>query len=202
MGAAIHVKLARLGRRAADCRVDGGVGSTVFQRYVPGLADSLFDMYRAFEPKGAYQGLPPHDEGVTRGWLTSLTGNSDNTNFVLREGNRVIGHAALIHYPHLLDEQEILIFVHQDYQHRGLGRQLFLGTMNWACRQRHLQRVWLSVNWHNLPARRLYASIGFEPLLSDLFDPEIEMVRRLSCTECLQADCPVYSAKLMRTLNP
>ncbi len=178
-----------------------GVDSIVFQPYVPELADRLLDMYRTFEPKGAYEGLPPFREEVTRDWLGGLLGDKSNTNFVLRAGDRVIAHAALLHYPNASDAQEIVIFVHQDYQHRGLGRQLFLATMHWACRRIHLRSVWLWVNWHNLPARRLYTNIGFEPSPSDLFDREIEMIHPLSCPECRKTDCPIYCAKLIHSLS-
>jgi len=177
--------------------------SIVFQPFVPGLADRLLGMYRGFEPKGAYHGLPPFDAEVARDWLTSLLTNPNNTNLVLSHGTRVIAHAGLVHYPHVPDDQEIIIFVHQDFQHRGLGRQLFLATMHWACRKLHLRRVWLSVNWHNLPARRMYGSVGFEPLPpDDPFDPEIDMERRLSCETCRGPDCPVYSSELARILRP
>jgi len=74
--------------------------------------------------------------------------------------------------------------------------------MNWACRELHLRRVWLSVNSHNLPARRMYASVRFEPLPPDApFDPEIDMERRLSCDKCRESDCPVYCSELIRTLR-
>jgi RimJ/RimL family protein N-acetyltransferase len=170
----------------------------ILRRYGPELADSLLDMYLTFEPKAAYQGLPPFRKEVTRDWVVSLVDAPGNTNFVSCVGERVIAHAALVHYPQLPDAQEIIIFVHQDYQHQGLGRQLFLATLNWACQQLHLQRVWLYVNWHNLPARRLYTSIGFDALPSELHDPEIEMVHTLSCAECSEEDCAIYSSALMR----
>jgi len=198
---AAHAKTARTTRRVAGDGPDSEIAGAVFRPYDDDLAGGLLEMYRTFEPKGAYQGLPPYKEEVTRDWLSTLTSDPDNTNFVLCGTKRVIAHAALVHYPRLLHQQEIVIFVHQDYQRRGLGRQLLMSTMNWACCHCHLQSVWLWVNWHNLPARHMYASIGFEPLPSDLHDPDIEMVHRLSCAECRELDCPIYCAKLIGKLK-
>jgi RimJ/RimL family protein N-acetyltransferase len=170
-----------------------------FRPYNPDDLDGLQEMYLTFEPKGAYQGLPPYKKMVTQKWLHDLTRTDRNTHFVLVQGRRVVAHAALVHYPRFPDSQEIIIFVHQDCQHRGWGRKLFLAAMHCACLALHLHEVWLTVEWDNVPARTLYSSIGFVPLPPrDMTDDEIEMRRPLGCGDCLKADCPIYSAELMQ----
>jgi len=159
----------------------------------------LLDLYLRFEPKAAYQGLPPHKKATTRKWLTGLLGEPSNMHFILTLDERVAAHAALVFYPDRLESQEIIIFVHQDYQHAGWGRKLFLATMNVACHRLKLAQVWLSVDWLNVPARRLYHAIGFRPV-PDEEDPwgEITMVRPLQCRRCLETHCPIFTAELIR----
>jgi len=165
-----------------------------FRQYAPQDGAGLLRMYLTFEPKAAYQGLPPFTEAVTRRWVSDLVGTAKNTNFVLKLGQEVIAHAALVYYPNCPLEEEIIIFVHQDYQGRGWGRRLFLATLNWACLHLKLRRVWLSVESYNARARRLYSSLGFMPVPSTTLQPEIEMIRPLQCQECLKDRCPIFSA--------
>jgi RimJ/RimL family protein N-acetyltransferase len=174
--------------------------SACFRLYSAQDWPGLLEMYRTFEPKAAYQGLPPVKEEVMRRWLADLTANPRNTNFILALDREVIAHAALVYYPTHPREEEIIIFVHQVHQDQGWGRELFLAAMNWACLHNKLLRVWLSVEWHNVRAQRLYRSIGFVPVPSQMgeVDLEIDMERPLQCQECLKDECPIFSARLMR----
>ena len=85
-------------------------------------------MYLTFKPKATYQGLPPVKPVMTVCWLRTLLLRPKNANFVLTLGDRTIAHAGLVDYPDFPDEREIIIFVHQDHQHRGWGRRMFLAT--------------------------------------------------------------------------
>jgi|GEM_PF-2475836 len=169
----------------------------VFGRYEARHWPALLDMYLTFEPKAAYQGLPPFKEAVTRRWLASLVENERNTNFVLLIDGRIAAHAALVYYPHTPDEQEIIIFVHQDFQHRGWGRELFLAAMWWGCLRLRLRDVWLSVTWDNAPAWRMYRAIGFRPVSHDPMDPDIIMARPFACPDCSRDTCPTYNSRLI-----
>jgi len=133
-------------------------------------------------------------------WLRTLLLRPKNANFVLTLGDRTIAHAGLVDYPDFPDEREIIIFVHQDYQRRGWGRRMFLATLKHACLALRLRRVWLTVEWDNIPARRLYESIGFVRDWAFLDDTEVEMGRPLHCERCLESDCPIFAADLLRKL--
>jgi len=172
-----------------------------FDLYSPRDWSGLLEMYLSFEPKAAYQGLPPFKETVTRRWLSGLVGNPRNTNFILERDGKLIAHVALVYYPNFPVEQELIIFVHQDHRHRGWGRQLLVAAMNWACRRLKLQRVWLKVDLYNAPARRLYTRIGFVPVPSVPDGTEIDMVRPLGCRECSETHCPIFRSELIRRLG-
>lgn len=173
--------------------------SVIFRFYRSKDWPDLLAMYLSFEPKGIYKGLPPIKESMTRRWLSGLIEDPNNTHFILRTEIEVMGHAALVYYPCEPRKEEIIIFVHQDYQHQGWGRKLFLAAMHWACRRLKLRQVWLTVEWDNPRAWRLYRSIGFRPLSPErMFEPEFEMVRPLQCEKCLKEECPIYAAELMR----
>ena len=154
-------------------------------------------MYLTFEPRATYQGLPPVKPMMTLCWLRTLLLRPENTNFVLSLGGRVIAHAGLVDYPDFPDEREIIIFVHQDHQHRGWGRKVFLATLKHACVALGLRRAWLTVEWDNTAARGLYESIGFVREWAFLDDTEVEMGRPLGCERCLKKRCPIFTAELL-----
>lgn len=175
-------------------RTKAGVPAVDLRLYCTQNWSGLLHMYLTFQPKAAYQGLPPFKEAVTRRWLSDLVANPNNTNFILELRQEVIAHAALVHYPDRPGDQEIVVFVHQRRRHQGWGRKVLLAAMNWACRQLKLRRVWLSVEWSNVAARRLYASVGFVPISGEVDDTEIDMQRLLQCENCLETRCPVFAA--------
>jgi acetoin utilization protein AcuC len=153
-------------------------------------------MYASFEPKVSYMGLPPFRTDHIEKWLRHLVEEPRNTHFLLWTGRNVIAHAALIYYPNKRGSQEIIIFVHQEHQGRGWGRKMFLATLNWACLELQLDEVWLYVDWHNVRARQLYASVGFEVRSAGIKSSELLMRRKLNCTPCLRESCPVFATPL------
>lgn len=155
----------------------------------------LFHMYSTFEPKGAYQGLPPFKEAVLTAWLESLLNDRGNVNFVLQRDEKIFAHAALVNYPDKPWSKEIIIFVHQSEQHKKWGRKLFLAVMEWACRNTSLMEAWLTVDWHNLKARRMYSGVGFERVSDGEMGEEVHMSRKLNCVKCLKESCPVFCAR-------
>ena len=138
---------------------------------------SLLEMYCTFEPKGVYMGLPPWQAEQTEGWLRGLLQDERNTHFILLTGPRVIGHAVLVYYPNIPYSREIIIFVHQAHQRRGLGRRMFVAALDWADNHREIDEVWLYVDWHNAHARRLYTSVGFTGHPPSMRDSETLMRR-------------------------
>jgi RimJ/RimL family protein N-acetyltransferase len=118
----------------------------------------LIEMYHAFLPKPASQGLPPPEPETCLKWATSLLEIA--VNLLAWQEDRVIGHAALIVD---LGRQsgEFVIFVHQDFRNLGIGTELTRLTLQTA-KELGLSSVWLTVAITNVIAMRLYRRVGFE----------------------------------------
>lgn len=170
------------------------VFDATFRDYQPSDHESLVEMYVRFQPKGAFQGLPPHDERLIREWLDQLLKNA-SLFFVAVSGDRVVGHAMLCPSKH--NTAELAIFLDQDFRNMGIGKRLLLGTLHYARKRLQLSKVWLSVQGANVPALRLFQETGFEP--SDRGDPlfwEIRLQRPVNCGECLGNFCDIFGEPL------
>jgi len=153
--------------------------------------ERLFDMYRQFEPKGEFQGLPPRTTSQIRKWLGRLR-EQGFYQFVIVVGDRAVGHAALCPSQRKTTA-ELAIFLHQDYRGCGLGKKLLLGTLNFGCKQLELCRVWLFVTGSNTAALRLFEDVGFRPGPDG--DPlawEIELERPSHCAKCKDQRCALF----------
>lgn len=134
---------------------------------------AMREMYFQFEPKQMAQRLPPRTEDQITRWLQCLT--HDGENFVALVGRRVVGHAVLCN---LQDGRaELAIFVHQDFQNRGIGTQLIQLARRGAITSGYRQ-IWLSVESSNLQAIRVFLKNGFQ--FTGSFDTESEMLLDLN----------------------
>jgi GNAT superfamily N-acetyltransferase len=119
---------------------------------------SIMDMYRAFSPKPASQGLPPADIETCEKWVKDIL--QIGVNLLAWKEDKIIGHAALI--PGVKGNTgEFIIFVHQDCRNLGVGTELTRWTIERA-RGLGLQSIWLTVAMTNFIAIRLYRKLGFE----------------------------------------
>lgn len=165
-----------------------------FREYTPSDHDGLVAMYGGFEPKGAFQGLPPHSERLVRQWLDRLR-ECGSMFFVACANGRIVGHAMLCPSPK--NSAELAIFIHQDFRGLGIGKKLLLGVLNHACKHLQLSKVWLSVQGANFPAMNLFQHAGFEPAgTGDPLRWEITMHRPLSCEPCLGDRCAIFGESL------
>ena len=133
---------------------------------------SLLEMYQGFEPKERSQGLPARLEQQREGWLRYMVDEGINLLAVM-EG-KVVGHAALFKMEH--DTRcEFLIFIHQDYQDRGIGTAL-TEMIKELAEELGFEQIWLTVQANNGKAIHMYEKVGFR--ISGV--PEIECVMMLS----------------------
>lgn len=136
---------------------------------------ALQEMYFQFEPKQIAQRMPPRTEEQISRWIHCLT--HDGENFVALVGRRLVGHTVLCN---LQDGRaELAIFVHQDFQNRGIGTQLIQLAKRAAMAAAYRQ-IWISVESSNLQAIRVFQKNSFQLIGS--FDTESEMVLDLSPT--------------------
>ena len=154
-------------------------------------SEKLLQMYRHFEPKGEFQGLPPRTVSQTREWLRQISERGFHQ-FVVEVGDRIVGHGLLCSSQRKT-EAELAIFVHQDYRGCGLGKKLLLGILNFGCKKLELKRVWIFVMGSNSVALRLFEGAGFHAGRGG--DPlawEMEMERPSHCVKCKGEKCPLF----------
>jgi RimJ/RimL family protein N-acetyltransferase len=133
-------------------------GRTVFLRpFDKGDLTSLSKMYDEFKPKGKAMGLPPPQEENRHRWITGIV--EDWFNIVAVSENRIIGHAALDR-PVSGNAREFMIFVHQDYQNKGIGQALTFSMLD-AAKVMECERVWVVVENLNRIAITVFKKTGF-----------------------------------------
>jgi RimJ/RimL family protein N-acetyltransferase len=170
-----------------------------FYRLAPEDLDRLWLMYIGFEPKAAFQGLPPATPLLIRNWLEKLQ-QQNAKQFVMETSDRFLGHSMLCPGPRP-GEAEIAIFIHQQYRGRGLGRTLLLCTLNYGCKQLGLSRVWLSVQSANPRALHLFETVGFVPVPDGEPALELTLERPLHCERCQNEQCAIYRCRLPKTVR-
>jgi RimJ/RimL family protein N-acetyltransferase len=133
-------------------------GRTVYLRpYEDGDFNDLSKMYDEFEPKGRAMGLPPVQEENRHEWMTGIVGEWFNIVAILED--RIVGHAAL-DKPVGGNTREFMIFVHQDYQNKGIGQALTYSMLD-AARVMKAEKVWIVVEHLNRIAITVFKKAGF-----------------------------------------
>ena len=140
----------------------------VVREYAGDDSKALVEMYRDFEPKREAQGLPPPDLPRIERWLHEI--ESKSRWLIALSRGRIVGHAILC--PISGTAVEFTIFVHQDFRGEGLGTLLAQRALCVAG-QLGFKDVYLTTEFSNLAAVRLYRKLGFQ-VTSSLGD-ECEM---------------------------
>ena len=130
-------------------------------------------MYERFEPKEWTQGLPHRSDKVREEWLQYVFREGINVLAIMDEG--VVGHAALFEMESG-KSCEYLVFVHQDFQNRGIGTAL-TQTVKELAEEMGYRRMLVTVEVINFKAIHVYEKCGFCPVGSK--DIECEMVLHL-----------------------
>jgi len=126
----------------------------------------LLEMYRAFSPKPASQGLPPEDPETCQSWVKTLF--RAGLNALAWRGGRVIGHAVLI--PDVKGKSgELAIFVHQNHRDLGIGTELARFNLE-KFGDLDFEFAWLTVRVINFIAIKLFRKVGFEFCDSDSYE--------------------------------
>ncbi|WP_135822133.1 GNAT family N-acetyltransferase [Halostella litorea] len=127
--------------------------------FEPADREPLLDMYREFDSMERAQGIPPVDEGRLERWVDRLV--AEGCNFVAVRDGRIAGHS--VYTPTEEDEPELAVFVHQEYQGRGLGTELCRHVVAAAAAAGRDALV-LEVLPSNRTAVGIYERLGFEPV--------------------------------------
>jgi RimJ/RimL family protein N-acetyltransferase len=113
--------------------------------------------YDDLESTSTAQGVPPKGREYVAEWIDDLTGRGLNL-VCVREG-QIAGHVAAV--PADPAAPELSVFVHHDYQNRGLGTELVKHTVAYAA-DRDYDALTLSVSRGNHRAIHVYKNVGFE----------------------------------------
>ena len=119
--------------------------------------EALVSMYEGYPDAHRSMGLPPVRRVRIEGWLERLVDHG--TNFVARDGDRVVGHAA--YAPDSSLEPQFIVFVDPDYHDRGIGSELCRQLIAYAADAGHEALV-LDVDAANERAVHVYRRMGFE----------------------------------------
>jgi len=83
--------------------------------------------------------------------------------FIITDGDLIIAHLNLKNlFEGTLHRAQLGMGIEAAYRGKGLGKKLLHHAIEWAKKQPTLEWIDLSVFAHNLPARKLYSSVGFE----------------------------------------
>lgn len=137
--------------------VDDRGKAWLIRPYEPSDREALIGTYLDFDPGQRAQGLPPRTEREIENWLEYLL--EEGCNFVAGAGDRVVGH--VVYTPTDARVPELAVFVHQDYQNRGIGTELCRHVVATAAAADRDALV-LQVKPGNTPAIRMYDTLGFE----------------------------------------
>lgn len=152
---------------------------------------ALIEMYDDFDPTERAQGVPPRKRPRIESWLDDLL--AEGCNFVVADADRVVGHA--LYTPTDDEEPEFAVFAHQDYQERGIGREVSEHVLATAA-VGDRDALTLVVDPTNRAARRLYDRLGFEPVEQSRYErrgrrpDHLRMRRSLSLGDALDRRRP------------
>ena len=118
---------------------------------------ALVEMYDDFAPGEQAQGLPPRHRPRLEEWVDDCLG--DGCNFVVAGEDGPVGHA--LYTPTDAAEPEFAVFVHQEYQNRGLGTEVSKHVLA-AAAVADRDALTLVVEPGNRAARHVYDELGFE----------------------------------------
>jgi len=91
--------------------------------FVPEERENLIKMYEDFSPEKRCCGLPPATRKGIEVWIDRL--HENGYGFIAKLGDRIIGHIAAVP---VKDEAEFAVFIHQDFEDRGIGSELWLSA--------------------------------------------------------------------------
>ena len=100
-----------------------------------------------------------------KSWGSTLNEEFWSRSFLLFVDNEIVGHLNLKNkFFQSLHRAQLGMGIEQKARHMGLGKKLMEAALNWARTQESIEWIDLTVLAHNTPAKKLYASFGFEEI--------------------------------------
>ena len=130
--------------------------------------EKLIEMYLTFDPCQRCLGLPPVTREAVEKWVDDL--NSKGISIVAEFDGKIVGHLAIVPYGD--SSVDISIFVHQDYQNRGIGQGMLRSAIDF-CKRCGFKCITLATELNNRRALHIYKKLGFKKL--NVYGCELEM---------------------------
>lgn len=132
--------------------------------------EGLVSLYEDYPSDHRSMGIPPVHRSGIESWLDALI--DSGMNFVARDGDRVVGHAAFA--PESASEPELIVFVDPDYFERGIGTELCYQIVAHAA-ESDATALALDVSVDNERAIHVYRKMGFEVVEKTVTDVRMRL---------------------------
>ncbi len=119
--------------------------------------EKLITMYQTFDPDQRCLGLPPLSRKAIENWIDYLA--DSGFAIVAEKDDRLVGHLVIV--PSEDGRVDLTIFVHQDYQNRGIGQEM-MKLMIEFCRKAKFKGIILVTERTNARAIHVYKKLGFK----------------------------------------
>src|SRR5512136_2129730 len=125
--------------------------------------ETLTRMYDTYEPKGAFQGLPPIDRNTCIEWIRRSLRTA--LNLKAEQGDTVIAHGMLFPMADP-DVLEFNLFVHNQSLNRGIAR-IVASVLFAAANRLGYKKVWVFESRNNARVLHIYHEAGFHEARRD-----------------------------------
>ncbi len=119
--------------------------------------EKLIHMYETYDPDYRCLGLPPVKRDAIENWIDYLAENGFS--IVAEKDGRIIGHLVIV--PTEDNKVDLTIFIHQDYQNRGIGQQMMKLIIDY-CKRAGFDGIMLVTERTNMRAIHVYKKLGFK----------------------------------------
>ncbi|MEM0353586.1 MAG: GNAT family N-acetyltransferase [Archaeoglobaceae archaeon] len=119
--------------------------------------EALIEMYVNYDPDYRCLGLPPLTRSGVETWIDYLAKNGFA--IVAEKNGKIIGHLVIV--PDDRNRVDLTIFVHQNYQNRGLGQEMMKLIIEY-CKKAGFDGITLVTERTNSRAIHVYKKLGFE----------------------------------------
>ena len=119
--------------------------------------EKLIEMYETFDPDYRCLGLPPISRRAIENWIDYLA--EYGFAIVAEKDGRIVGHLVIV--PTEDNKVDLTIFVHQDYQNRGIGQEMMKLIIDY-CKKVGFEGIMLVTERTNARAIHVYKKLGFK----------------------------------------
>ncbi|MEM4645483.1 MAG: GNAT family N-acetyltransferase, partial [Archaeoglobaceae archaeon] len=102
-------------------------------------------------------GLPPLTRNAIENWIDYL--GKEGFSIIAEKDGKIVGHLVIV--PDEKNRVDLTIFIHQDYQNRGIGQEMMKLIIDY-CKKVGFDGITLVTERTNLRAIHVYKKLGFE----------------------------------------